>query len=98
VTQQGRRFYKARDGLDRNEVHDGYVIYDNVKAQVIFLNPTAAAVFELCDGGADLDDIAEAMRDAFDLPQPPLADVAACLKSLQEQGLVDICPQSSSEA
>lgn len=97
MTQDSRRFYKSRDGLDRNEVHDGYVIYDEIKAQVIFLNPTAAAVLELCDGGADLDGIAEAMREAFDLSETPRADVAACLELLQKQGLVDICPPSSSE-
>jgi hypothetical protein len=98
VTQASGRLYKARNGLNPNAVHDGYVIYVEATAQVTFLNPTAAAVFELCDGTADLDSIAEAMREAFDLPQPPLADVAACLMLLQEQGLVDICPQSSSEA
>jgi PqqD family protein of HPr-rel-A system len=96
VTQASGRLYKARNGLNPNAVHDGYVIYVEATAQVTFLNPTAAAVFELCDGGADLDAIAEAIREAFDLPEPPRADVAACLESLVRLGLVEIVAQTSS--
>ena len=96
MTQASGRLYKARNGLNPNAVHDGYVIYVEATAQVTFLNPTAAAVFELCDGGADLDAIAEAIREAFDLPEPPRADVAACLESLVRLGLVEIVAQTSS--
>ena len=96
MTQASERLYKARDGLNPNAVHDGYVIYDEASARVTFLNPTAAAVLELCDGGADLDAIAEAIREAFDLPEPPRPDVAACLESLVRQGLVEIVAQTSS--
>jgi hypothetical protein len=96
VTQESPRLFKARDGLHPNEVHDGYVIYDEATALVTFLNPTAAAVLEFCDGGADLEGIAKAMGEAFHLPEAPRADVAACLESLVRQGLVEIVPPTSS--
>lgn len=95
MTQPSGPLYKARDGLNPNEVHDGYVIYDEATAQVTFLNPSAAAVLELCDGGADLEAIAAAMREAFRLTETPRADVAACLETLLRQGLVEIVPQRS---
>jgi len=95
VTQASERLYKARDGRKPNKVHDGYVIYDEASARVTFLNPTAAAVLELCHGGAALEAITEAMREAFHLPEAPRSDVAACLESLLQLGLVEIVPQRS---
>ena len=38
------------EGLDVNEVPDGYVIYQTEADRVHYLNKTAAIVFELCDG------------------------------------------------
>src|SRR5580704_12815818 len=80
--------YTRIEGLDHNEVPDGYVIYDEVREKVHFLNPTAAAVLEMCDGESDLETIAAALQDAFDLPVSPKADIAACLESLLAEGLV----------
>jgi hypothetical protein len=90
--------YRAREGLEPSEVDDGYVIYDEVNAKVLFLNPTAAAVLELCDGVSDLRSIASMLQSEFDLPHAPEADVAACLESLLSQGLVIDCSPSSSAA
>ena len=98
MTPAAGRIYKAKEGLERNEVDDGYVIYDEVNAKVLFLNPAAAAVFELCDGGSDSTSIASTLQSAFDLPLSPEADVAACLESLLCLGLVSDCSPSSSAA
>jgi hypothetical protein len=40
------------EGLDVDEVSDGYVIYQTGSDRVHYLNKTAAIVFELCDGAA----------------------------------------------
>ena len=48
------------DGLDVNEVPDGYVIYQTDADRVHYLNKTAAIVFELCDGARGTDDIVRA--------------------------------------
>ena len=88
MTKGAEQIYKRIESLDCNEVPDGYVIYDEAGEKVHFLNLTAAAVLELCDGESDLDTIAAALQDAFDLPASPTADVAACFASLVSQGLV----------
>jgi hypothetical protein len=98
VTSAARPIYRARQDLDLSEVDDGYVIYDEIGAKVLFLNPTAAAVLELCDGFNDARSIALTLQSEFDLPQAPEADVAACLMSLHSQGLVTDCSPSSSAA
>lgn len=71
-----------------NEVPDGYVVYDPQRDEVHYLNLTAAAVLELCDGETDSAAIAQSMQVAFGLPQAPKADVEACLQSLATQGLI----------
>ena len=43
------------EGLDVNEVPDGYVIYQTEADRVHYLNKTAAIVFELCDGARGTD-------------------------------------------
>jgi PqqD family protein of HPr-rel-A system len=85
--------YRRFHGFEYNEVPDGYVIYDHESGQVHFLNPTAAAIFELCDGQHDAAAMTDVIQDAFDLPQSPGADVRECLASLVEQGLVEACSQ-----
>ena len=65
------RSYRAKEGLEPSEVDDGFVIYDESNARILFLNPTAAAVLELCDGESDLRTIASTLQTAFDLPQTP---------------------------
>jgi hypothetical protein len=93
MQDEATRTYRRAEDLECNEVPDGYVIYDNAREDVHFLNLTAAAVFELCDGENDAASIAAIVQDAFGLPAPPNGDVEACLASLHSQGL--IAPVSS---
>ena len=94
MTPASGRICKAKEGFERNEVDDGYVIYDEVNAKILFLNPAAAAVFELCDGGSDSTSIASTLQTAFGLPLSPEADVEACIESLLSLGLVTDCSPS----
>jgi len=91
-------FYRRIDGFERSEVPDGYVIYDNSREYVHFLNLTAAAIFELCDGRGSVDTIAGIFQDAFDLPTLPKDEIEACLASLVSQGLIEPCSRSCSAA
>lgn len=81
--------YRRIGGLDRNEIDDGYFVSDAARGKVHFLNPTAAAVFELCDGAHDAEAIASALAAAFGLASPPRADVEACLASLRAERLIE---------
>jgi len=75
------------EGLDVNEVPDGYVIYQTAADRVHYLNKTAAIVFELCDGrGAE--DIIARVSQMFEVEGTADGDIEACIQSLLKEGLV----------
>jgi hypothetical protein len=74
--------------LDVHEVEDGLVVYDLTNDRVHYLNPTASLVFALCDGEHDVEEIAEMVRAAWELPDRPEAEVLACLEQLRDEGVI----------
>lgn len=81
-------FPKIADGIDINEVEDGYVIYQSEKDKVHYLNKTAVLVLEACTGKNSAADIVAIVTNAYDLQEAPEKEVSDCLKSLLEEGLV----------
>lgn len=75
------------DGLDVNEVPDGYVIYQLAADRVHYLNNTAAIIFELCDGERDARDITARVGQIFELETAD-GEIEACIQSLLKEGLV----------
>jgi hypothetical protein len=75
------------DGLETDEVEDGFVVYQPDRARVHYLNPTANLILELCDGELTADQIAELIAQAFDLAEPPTQEVTEALATLQAEGL-----------
>jgi hypothetical protein len=80
---------KAIDGLEINAVSDGYVVHDSVRDRIHYLNPTSAVILELCTGAVPARDMPILLQQAYELAEPPVADVAECLASLQREGLID---------
>ena len=80
--------YRRASDMACNEVPDGYVVYDPRREEVHYLNLTAAAVFELCDGEATSAAIAQSLQVVFGLEHAPGDDVDGCLKALAAQGLI----------
>ena len=76
------------EGLDVNEVPDGYVIYQTAADRVHYLNKTAAIVFELCDGARGTDDIVARVSQVFELEGTADGEIEACIQSLLKEGLV----------
>ena len=76
------------DGLEVNEVPDGYVIYETARDRVHYLNKTAAIIFELCDGNRDADDIVARVKLLFDLGASDDNEIRGAIKSLLKEGLV----------
>ena len=76
------------EGLDVNEVPDGYVVYQLLTDRVHYLNKTAAIIFELCDGERDAGDIAACVGQMFKLENTADGEVEACIQSLLKEGLV----------
>jgi hypothetical protein len=79
---------KRIDGLDVNELPDGYIIYQKEGDRVHYLNPTAVLVFEMCDGQVTADAIPDLLKQAYALPEAPTADVDACLTKFLDEGLI----------
>ena len=79
---------RRAEGFELEQMAEGYMVHDAAAGRVHYLNHTAAIVFELCDGATTEQDIAEAVRDLYDMSEAPHAEVAACLASLREEKLV----------
>ena len=67
---------------------DGYVVYDERRDRVHYLNHTAALVLEFCTGENGPDQIVRMLQAAYDLPEPPEAETEECLARLRAEGLV----------
>jgi PqqD family protein of HPr-rel-A system len=76
------------DGIEIDEVEDGFVVYQPDRARVHYLNPTAKLILELCDGTLTAEQIAVLIEEAFSLPQPPRDEVGEALATLETEGLV----------
>ena len=76
------------EGLELVEVADGFIIYDEPRDRVHFINHTAAIVLTLCDGTKGDGEIATLVQQCYELPQPPQAEVAECVKTFRTEGLV----------
>jgi hypothetical protein len=74
--------------LDIHEVPDGYIVYQSERDQVHFLNPTAAVIFEFCNGKHETDDIVALVAKAFELGPAAHDEIRAGIESLIKQGLV----------
>ncbi len=80
--------YSRAPGIEVVPVPDGYVVYDDERSMVHYLNPSAAMVLELCQVSSDAAAIVRRMQDLFQLPAQPDVDVDSCISQLLEQGLI----------
>jgi len=74
--------------LDVHEVPDGYIVYDNARDRVHYLNKTAAIIFEFCDNKLDMDEVVGRVAKAFDLGPSAHAEIRVGLDLLLREGLV----------
>jgi hypothetical protein len=79
---------KAAEGLETNEVADGYIVYQVARERVHYLNNTAAILLALCNGKSAVTELPELLRVAFDLSSPPAEEVRHCLEQLVTEGLI----------
>jgi hypothetical protein len=76
------------EGLEIDEAEDGLVIFDPREDMVHHLNPTAAVIFDLCDGTRDLEQIAALLAEVYELSGPPREDALVGLRGLAERKLI----------
>ena len=73
--------------LRDEETRSLIVVPDQDRVHV--LNPTARALWELCDGTTTLDELTVAICDLFDVaPEQATADVAEALRLLEQNELM----------
>ena len=76
------------DGIEFTPADEACLLYDPARERMHSLNWTAMFVLHGCDGQADAAAIAGRLQHAFALEAPPLGEVEACLRMLEEAGLV----------
>jgi FkbM family methyltransferase len=76
------------EGLEVNEVPDGLIVFQPSRNRVHRLNQSAALVFLLCTGENSAARIVGVVQEAYDLAEPPEAEVERCLDDLCGEGLV----------
>jgi Coenzyme PQQ synthesis protein D (PqqD) len=83
-----QRFPELIPGLEVNEVADGYIVHQQDRGRVHYLNHTAAVVMELCNGRNAAADLPRLLQLAYGLSAPPAEEVEACLTTLRREGLI----------
>lgn len=76
------------DGVEVIPTADGYVIYDEGRDRVHYLNHTAALVLEFCTGQNSTAEIVGLLQKAYDLPEPSEDETRECLEQLRAEGLL----------
>ena len=62
---------KSEDVYDEVLPDGGLVLFHSQRALILTLNPTAALIWECCDGAHDVGDIAAGLREVFPRPGTP---------------------------
>ena len=76
-------------GIVTSEVLDELVAYSPATSQAVSLNPSARAIWELCDGTRTVDEICAELAEAAGASVEVLrADVTSTLDRFRELGLV----------
>jgi hypothetical protein len=79
---------RRAEGMEINEVADGYVVYDPIRDRVHYLNHTAVLIIELCTGAVPAGELPFLVQAAFGLPEAPVDEVNGCLDRLLQEGLI----------
>jgi Coenzyme PQQ synthesis protein D (PqqD) len=78
----------AVEGVEVVPTSDGYVVYDEQRDRVHYLNHTAALVLEFCTGENSAEEIVRMLQLAYELAEPPEVETRECLNRLRAEGLV----------
>lgn len=82
---------RRRDDLIVHELDGEGLIYDPVSADTHRLNETALFIWQCCDGGRFMRDIAESVAQTYDITAPAaVPHVEVALRRLKESRLVEL--------
>jgi len=79
---------KAAGVLDELLADGSMVLFSPVGQQIVTLNPTAALIWECCDGAHTVAAIADEVRDVFPDASAVEREIGALLSELRAKGMV----------
>jgi hypothetical protein len=89
VTTDTHRLPRRREDVELRDDGARTWLIDPRTASTHVLNPTARAIWELCDGTTTVDEVVRAIGEVFDVPpSSSRADVEAVIAQLEGAGLV----------
>ena len=78
-----------RADVDLERFHQGAVVNPGALPRIVALNPTALALWELCDGQTEVDEMVEAVCDLFAVdPVRARTDVVSALVEMRAAGVI----------
>jgi hypothetical protein len=78
-----------REGASAVELDENVAVYDDVGQLLILLNSSAGSVWRLCDGSTTVDEIVQALGEAYPDEKAVIGDdVRETLRKLADMGLV----------
>lgn len=81
---------KRKDNLVAEDMDDDVLVADFRKSEMHVLNPTAAAIWEMCDGEHTAEQIADTLAEHFGVTAEEIqSDVANMLADFNEKGLLE---------
>jgi Coenzyme PQQ synthesis protein D (PqqD) len=89
-TGKGFRLGKPKrvSNLDITAAEEGCIISRAGSDRISFVNRTAALILEFCTGESSVEQIADLVKQAYNLPQAPVDDTREALKQLDAEGLL----------
>lgn len=87
-TMTGTKPRKAATTDDELLPDGSMILFDAERQELLTLNPTAALVWECCDGEHDLAAIVAEVREVFPGAPAIAADVRAALAQFRERGML----------
>ncbi len=82
---------RRRADIIAREMEDEILLYDPQQNSTHLLNPTAAAIWELCDGTRTPEEMAEEIVRVLPADRPTiLSDVKRIIREFSENGLLQI--------
>jgi hypothetical protein len=86
-----------RAGAAAVPLDDNVALYDDVGQMLILLNPSAAAVWDCCDGSTSVEQMVSQLSEAYDADADVVGqDVRQTVRKLRELGLVGDGPAGAS--
>lgn len=81
---------KAVDEFDLEEIDDELLLYHPTRTRAVYLNESAALVWQLCDGKRSVAEITELLQENYPDSETIDADVAQTLQQLSDNGAIEM--------